>query len=424
MLGALTKPLEEITAADLEELKQHGWPESENVEYKADLHREKADRPDPWYADGNISDGSKRKIFKELVAFANTSGGRLFLGIRETSKKPPRAESIQPIPRCAELAERLEQAIVSSIDPPLTFFRVIGRPTEPDGTSGVLIADVSASYSGPHRSSDLQCYVRKGTSSVPIGMREIHDIVMRLSRRQDEIKSRLTERRDFFEHWVGRSSTVQNLQVGFRVTAVPVGAPLYVDRVFRNPSVSRDLQAIDGIWGTDQNRATFNTPRSGLGEQPMLGGTRWTTGSTEIVAEKMIFRDGLIDIWFRWPWHREQTESRARPILHLAWVLAVSANALAGVDAFRRAAQAPGYEYGLQVELISTNGPADTPLQLIVIRHGFSDNFGADFLTPATLGPYPLGDRDKVMNLIVRDLYDAAAIPEDPLDLKIHCPTN
>jgi hypothetical protein len=78
VLAALTKPIESLTAADLQELTQRRWPESENVEYKGELHRERDNQPDPWYAGGNISGPSKNKIFKELVAFANTSGGRLF----------------------------------------------------------------------------------------------------------------------------------------------------------------------------------------------------------------------------------------------------------------------------------------------------------------------------------------------------------
>jgi predicted HTH transcriptional regulator len=198
VIPAITKPLESLTAADLRELIEGRWPESENVEYKEELHRERDNRQDPWYTSGNISGASKDKIFKELVAFANTSGGRLFLGIGETDDKPPCANTIRGIPRCCELAERLEQSIISNIDPPLTFLRVVGIPTEGDG--GVVVAEVSASYNGPHRSPDLKCYVRKGTNSVPVGMREIHDLVMRLSRRQDEIQRRFSERAEGFRH--------------------------------------------------------------------------------------------------------------------------------------------------------------------------------------------------------------------------------
>ena len=272
MLSALTKPLESLTAADLQELTQRRWPESENVEYKGELHRERPNQPDSWYSGGNISTQAKYKIFKELVAFANTAGGRLFLGVTETRDRPPCADAIQLVPRCCELAERLEQSIISSIDPPLTFFRVIGVQTQ--GDSGVVVAEVSRSYNGPHRSPDLQCYVRKGTNSVPVGMREIHDIVMRLSRRQDEIQSRLSERRERFRNWVGIGMPFENLRVGFRITALPVGGPLHIERVFNVRDVSRNFDGVRGTWRKDEtNSSTKDFPSCvSLSERPVLGG--------------------------------------------------------------------------------------------------------------------------------------------------------
>ncbi len=290
MLAALTKPLEEITRTDLDELSARGWPESENVEYKRELHRE-GNQADPWYSGKDISDASKKKIFKELVAFANTSGGRLFVGVEETSDRPPRASAVHPVPRCCELAERLEQAIVNSIDPPLTFYRVVGIPTNGNG-DGVLAAEVSASYNGPHRSSDLRCYVRKGTNSVPVGMREIHDMVMRLSRRQDEIRQRLAERRELFHAWIPRRLSVQNLQVAFRVTAIPVGAPLYQERVFRNPLVSQPLKHIGGKWVSSPSNARtqrFEIPMIVGSELPILGGTRWADSWDQRSIQQVIF---------------------------------------------------------------------------------------------------------------------------------------
>lgn len=326
----------------------------------------------------------------------------------------------------------LEQSAINSIDPPLTFFRVIGIPTESDGTSGVLVAEVSASYSGPHRAADLNCYVRRGTNSVPIPMREINDIVMRLSRRQDEIQRRLAERRELFERWIGCWDVgvasrlgVMNLRVGFRVTAIPVGAPLYLDRVFRNPAVSRDLVEINGTWKVKQDvRHLFSSPKTGLGENPVLGGTRWSTSGSDRAAEKTILRDGLIDIWFRWPWYKDQRGSSEKAILHFDWVVASSANALASIDAFRNAVQAPTCEYGLQLELVSTNGSSHTSLRLVDTRYGSFESFGDELATPAILGPYSIGDGDKAMNLIVRDLYDASAIPQDAPQLEIDWPAS
>jgi predicted HTH transcriptional regulator len=175
MIAALTKPLEQVVPDDLIELI--GLPEIENGEFKRELNR-----PEPWSTRGDLTESPRRKIFKKLVAFANTSGERLFIGSSETSDGgPPRASAIQPIPRHVDLAKWIEQAVIASIDPPLTFFRVIGVPTE--GNAGIVIADIPASYSGLHLSKDLECYARKGTHSIPIGMREIHDLVIRLSPR-------------------------------------------------------------------------------------------------------------------------------------------------------------------------------------------------------------------------------------------------
>ena len=257
--------------------------------------------------------------------------------------------------------------------PPLAFFRVVGVPTDGDG--GVVVADVSASYNGPHRSPDLHCYVRKGANSVPVGMREIHDIVLRLSRRQDEIQRRLSDRGERFRRWVGIRVQHGNMSAAFRVTAVPVGAPLYVEKVFNNREVSRGFHDVNGTWRRDAaNLGTqgFASPVT-LSERPVLGGTAWISSpSDDRSGEKVIIRDGLIDIWFKWPWHQAKHWPAPKPILLWDWIVAASADVIASADALRRAVQSPGCEYGLQLELLATNGPAETPVQLSIARNGFS----------------------------------------------------
>ncbi len=418
MIAALTKRVEEVGPADLLELI--GWPESENVEYKRELHQ-----PQPWSARGELTDSSKKKIFKELVAFANTSGGRLFIGISETTGGgPPRASAIQPIPRCVDLATRLEQALIASIDPPFTFLRAIGVPTNGDG--GVVIVDVPASYSGPHRSSDLHCYGRKGTHSIPMGMREIQDIVIRLSRRQDEIRDRLIERRDLFQAWAPKGV---NTQVAIRVTALPVSAPLYLDPVFKNRAVSNDLGDVSGDWIIGPSelhlREKFPSPYSSLSERRVLGGTAWTRGPSEHAAKQVILRNGLVDVWFKSPWYAARSGATPRSIFPLGWVINLSANALLRVCAFREAAQSPACEYALQLELRSISGPGDCPIQMTVpgLGGGLGEDFGSAFETPVILGPYAVGDREDVMNLIVRDLYDASGEHSEPSILEIDWPS-
>jgi hypothetical protein len=342
MISALTKSVTEVNEQDIQELIRAAWPETENVEYKAELSR-KGDGPDPWYNGGNLSDQARNKLFKELVAFANTSGGRLFIGIGETRERPPRANTIQPVPRCHELAERLEQSLASSIDPPLTFFRVVGVGTHADG-SGVVIADISASYNGPHRSPDLQCYVRKGTNSIPAGMREIHDMVMRFSRRQDEISRLLAERQKALHDWLQHGSNYGNIWVGFRATAIPIGAPLYVDSIFRSPLVSRDLHNVAARWVIDSSNIRpdyFTCMLTDLSERPVLGGTMWFLDGQDKRAQQLILRDGLIESRFKTNWQERPAGGGQRPLLYLGWIIAGVANVLARVNSFRKRPRPP-----------------------------------------------------------------------------------
>jgi Schlafen, AlbA_2 len=226
MIPAVTKALDDLTQQDLEALCDKRWPESQNVEFKSGLSADHG-KQDPWHDNGPVGDYAKRKLFKEIVALANSSGGRLFLGIDESKEKPPAAESVCPLPRCHDLAESLERAANDWIEPPLTPMKVKGVPISDDG-SGVVVFDVQSSHKAPHRSKDLHCYTRRGTESVPMKMYEIQDLTLRLDRRIDEIKRNFAESKTEFRVWADRRRPEAGLGVAFRVTAIPTGAPLYI----------------------------------------------------------------------------------------------------------------------------------------------------------------------------------------------------
>ena len=60
----------------------------------------------------------------------------------------------------------------------------------------------------------------------------------------------------------------------------------------------------------------------------------------------------------------------------------------------------------------------DRDVQIRVWAGNFYDSLASGFATPTILGPCPVRDRDGVMNLICRDLYDAAGVPERPARLE------
>ena len=143
------------------------------------------------------------------------------------------------------------------------------------------------------------------------------------------------------------------------------------------------------------------------------------------VVRQIVLRNGLVDLWFKWPWYAQRSGETPQPKIPFGWVVGLSANALLRLAAFRDAAQTPACEYALELELRSVSGPTDCPVQLTYRWQmgGIGEDFGSAIETPVILDLYSVGDRDEVMNLIVRDLYDASGINTPPADLKIDWPS-
>ncbi len=168
-------PLDQITSTDLEGLI--GWPETTTLEFKQTIPTN-GKQSDKWMEGGDYASYGRDKLFKEIVAFANTVGGNSVLGIEEErGKKPAKARAITPIPRCIDLSERLRRAASSSIDPQIPLLMIRGIETQPDG-SGVVVFRVPASRLTPHRAPDKECYIRRQDNSEPMSMREIKEMTL------------------------------------------------------------------------------------------------------------------------------------------------------------------------------------------------------------------------------------------------------
>jgi hypothetical protein len=83
MLG---KPLREINHNELLLLCKKSWREDEQFELKQDVPSKTG--LDPWRAAGTISPYARDKILAEVVAFTNSYGGDLVIGIAKTIDKP------------------------------------------------------------------------------------------------------------------------------------------------------------------------------------------------------------------------------------------------------------------------------------------------------------------------------------------------
>ena len=91
----------------------------------------------------------ENELLEEAVAFANAYGGALLLGIRESESRPPVAAEITPIPKCQELAERLNLVFRDCVEPQIPVIEIFAVPT--DGDCGVVVIRTGRSRMAPHR---------------------------------------------------------------------------------------------------------------------------------------------------------------------------------------------------------------------------------------------------------------------------------
>jgi hypothetical protein len=86
----LRDPLNTITAPDIVQLCDDQAAEGTELELKQALPS-RAGRQDPWHTGGAIGEYARNEIAEEIVAFANTLGGVVLIGIEETTDHPKRA---------------------------------------------------------------------------------------------------------------------------------------------------------------------------------------------------------------------------------------------------------------------------------------------------------------------------------------------
>ena len=198
MSDFFSKLVDDLTAEDVATLNDQ--PEGQIFDIKQDLKSPKGEAPDPWHSEPQPgrsrkgpSDYAKEGLFAGLVAFANSEGGWLVLGLNETEDKPPRVAGPNPLPDCHALAARLERATPDWIDPPVPSLRCRGIKIGDTAGKGVIVCRVPRSPLAPHRlrksRRTQEAYKRVGDESKPMSMREIQDLTLDRARGSDSGKA-------------------------------------------------------------------------------------------------------------------------------------------------------------------------------------------------------------------------------------------
>ena len=358
MISVLSKPLDQIGIGDLQELIDSEVPEGEQIEFKQSLQTKGDGKPDGWLSGARkIGPRAKNRILEEAVAFANAYGGALVLGIRESEDedKPRVAEEITAIPRCAELAERLNHVFRDRVEPQIPRIEIFAVQTEADG-GGVVIIRTNRSRMAPHRVTEmLKCPIRRSDRCEEMTMREIQDLTLNLSRGLERLERRLEERSERFQQEFKCLSDPENA-FGIRMSAMPVTDEIRIDRVFHQNSV---LKRFNEPWRTVVD-GQGNPLEDGFAIvpifwRPMVRAARADSHSETSDANHdhkiymEIHCDGLVEIGYASvPWFSNPNEMK-RIYLALSLPIDMLANLIVQSNCMRNQAGSSSVEYAIEI---------------------------------------------------------------------------
>lgn len=413
-MSILSKAIDEIEIDDLEALISRDAQETSELEFKGKLpfkpEKGKPETEDRWIEKGDrVGEYARDQILAELIAFANADGGTLILGLHETRENPRRAERLEPLPNCEELARRLVDTGEDAVEPRLP---ILSRPLPADEKgAGYVVLRVARSLNGPHRlRSDGQFYIRRGERASKMTVREIRDLTLELARSGDRLEALFAERQKAAEsHYKALHSRIfpgfHSRGLLVRVSALPL-TRLAIPGVTNR----RDLWWRGGEFeyhvGEQKQQSVY--PAREFNSEPSIRLRQLYQGASEgsEYLERVVRDDGLVEFTFTNIDQPREGRTTVPPVF-IDWLVAPVVGVLAQVEHLRRSLASDATEYGMEIELRSTH------------EIGVSWGARSHSSTPRTLSNvilprYSIGRReefDGLLSNIVADLWNSVGAP-------------
>ena len=407
-IPALTKPVDELTAQDIRGLVTNQIQEGELVEFKEGLSS--SGNAGQSTGQFRITNEDKIKVIKEIVAFANGYGGRLFIGIKEDGGNPPVATAVAPLTDCTNLADRFGRACGDLIDPPMLRLDVKGVETEQDG-SGVVVFDVPRSIRAPHLSKrDNRSYRRRGSESVPMDMRDIQDMTLRSASRFSEIETEFAKRQQSFDQNVSAYKAANDQGYCFRSSFVPLD-DVDLGHVHGNHAVApQRVDPVAHYKNRSEDRFRLSSSSVLLNNRPVVRGTKlysYVPEAGDIIPswEFTLWSNGGMETWYA-----DNLLHQDRLVLPLAELVSWFVNGLRNVERVRIYAGLPSLSYVVEAQLKIFGKPAAfyglrTPM--FINRH-LVHKCGDRLFPRYEVGPKD--SFDETVNLFAKDCFNDAGV--------------
>ena len=403
-------PIDEITFKDIADLVEAKVEEGIRLEFKRTFSTSDG-QPDRWMRDQTgIGRIARDDIAKEVVAFANAYGGVVIIGIDETDDHPKRARRLASVPRVADCAEQLARALRAIIDPPLPMLEVRGIASNASG-EGVVVIRVGPSPSAPHGFGiPPATYVRHGSESKPLSMRELQSMFFERRTRLERVASRRQELAAFARQlWDirirGHLQTVGSETFGKEMPCIQ----------FRCSLVPTDDLALDNFPDRFLGKQPQQSPKPQISDpvQEVVRLPEWTTEwrrryravehvghSNRLYWRASLEADGVVNL-ITIVAAAQNGPFRITP----AWYAKVILQGMTLAEWVRRWASRPDVEYALDGEFWNDGAVIRTDPDL--------DEWLPVSWSRESIGPYSVGNRatyQATFDLIERELWDAFEI--------------
>jgi len=267
------------------------------------------------------------------------------LGIAETEGNPPRADAINPIVRAHDLAAQLADVARACIDPPLGSLQVRGIETEEGTGAGVIVLGTAASPAGPQPiANDGHAFIRRGTSSVKMTMREIQNLTIDLSRGFERLDVIFRDTASEFLEW-NSHPTFSGTDGAMRITAAPFGRLPLIPSVAHRAAEFLISGQTTVRFENNSRVIELAAPLKNAESRPILRGLRLSDVRGIYGTRVDVFDNGMTNLRFR-----ASSALRAGQLV-LSEVLNGSLLVLRIAEWFRRQAETPEWEYALELEL-------------------------------------------------------------------------
>jgi hypothetical protein len=402
-------PIDEITFKDIADLAEAKAEEGIRLEFKRTFSTSDG-QPDRWMRDQTgIGRIARDDIAKEVVAFANAYGGVVIIGIDETDDHPKRAGQLASpqMPQVADCAEQLARSLRAIIDPPLPMLEVRGIASSASG-EGVVVVRVGFSPSAPHGFGiPPATYVRHGSESKPLSMRELQSMFFERRTRLERVASRRQELAAFAQQlWDirirGHLQTVESKPFAPDKPAIQ----------FRCSLVPTDDMALDNFPDRFLGTQPQQSPKPQISDpvQEVLRLPEWTNEwrrryravehvghwSSRLYWHASLEADGVVNLITIIAAENEPFQ------ITPAWYAKVILQGMILAEWIRRWASRPDVEYALDGEFWNKGA---------VIRRDPNWNESAPVSWfRESIGPYSVGSRatyKTAFDLIERELWDA-----------------